>query len=186
WCSASWKTVQALHPDTHALAVLGNVLGGGVTSRLYQALVEHSLALSVTVVAWQLRDPALFSVFAPVRPGVEVSSVEDVIRKEAARVAEDGITQAELAKAQTQIEAEVIFDRDSTDQIAASLSEAIAVASWEWYADYTAAIGAVTTEDVKRVAAKYFTDDGLTVGTFLPKPGPPSGGEPAEADGEAE
>ena len=39
--------------------------------RLHQALVEKSLALSVTVVAWQLRDPALFSVFAPVRPGVE-------------------------------------------------------------------------------------------------------------------
>ena len=86
-------------------------------------------------------------------------------------MARDGITEAELAKARTQIEAEVIFDRDSTDQIAASLSEAIAVASWEWYADYTAAIAAVTVDDVQRVAKKYFVDDGLTVGTFLPKPG---------------
>ena len=38
----------------------------------------------------------------------------------------------------------MIFDRDSTDQIAASLSEAIAVADWEWYADYPAAIRTVT------------------------------------------
>jgi zinc protease len=183
WCSASWKTVQALHPDTHALSVLGNVLGGGVTSRLYQALVEQSLSLSVTVVAWQLRDPALFSVFAPVRPGVEVAAVESVIRAEAERVGREGITEAELAKARTQIEAEVIFDRDSTDQIAASLSEAIAVASWEWYADYTAAIAAVTTDDVQRVARKYFVDDGLTVGTFLPKPGAAA---PAGSDEEGE
>jgi zinc protease len=116
-----------------------------------------------------------------VRPGVEVSAVESVIRTEAERVGREGITEAELAKAQTQIEAEVIFDRDSTDQIAASLSEAIAVASWEWYADYTAAIAAVTTDDVQRVARKYFVDDGLTVGTFLPKPG---GAAPGESDEE--
>ena len=58
------------------------------------------------------------------------------IRQELARIAADGVTEAECAKARTQIEAEVIFDRDSTDQIAASLSEAIAVADWEWYADY--------------------------------------------------
>ena len=136
WCGLSWRTVEARHADTPALAVLGNVLGGGITSRLHQALVEKSLALSVTVVPWQLRDPALFSVFAPVRPGVEPSEVEAVIRQEIARVAADSVTEAECEKARTQIEAEVIFDRDSTDQIAASLSEAIAVADWEWYADY--------------------------------------------------
>ena len=60
---------RRLTPTRTALAVLGNVLGVGLTARLYLALVEESLALSVTVVPWQLRDPALFSVFAPVRPG---------------------------------------------------------------------------------------------------------------------
>jgi zinc protease len=169
WCALSWRTVEARHPDTHPLAVLGNILGGGITSRLYQRLVETSLALSVTVVPWQLRDPGLFSVFAPVRPGVEASAVETAIREEVARIAADGPEEAECAKARTQLEAEVIFDRDSTDQIAASLSEAIAVADWEWYADYPAAIGRVTAEDVQRVAATWLHDDALTVGLYLPK-----------------
>src|SRR5207248_9840281 len=80
WCALSWRTVEARHRDTPALAVLGNILGGGITSRLHQALVEKSLALSVTVVPWQLRDPALFSVFAPARPGVDVDEAESVIR----------------------------------------------------------------------------------------------------------
>ncbi|HXM79755.1 MAG TPA: pitrilysin family protein [Thermoanaerobaculia bacterium] len=172
WCALSWRTVQATHADTHALAVLGNVLGGGITSRLYQALVENSLALSVTVVPWQLRDPGLFSVFAPVRPGVEPAAVESVIREEAARVGREGVAEAELEKARVQIEAEVIFDRDSTDQIASSLSEAIAVADWRWYADYPQAIRAVSREDVQRVARTYLQDEGLTAGTFLPKGGP--------------
>jgi len=65
----------------------------------------------------------------------------------------------------------VIFDRDSTDQIAASLSEAIAVADWQWYADYPEAIRRVSVEDVQRVARTYFQDDGLTTGLFLPKEG---------------
>ena len=185
WCSLSWRTVQATHADTHALAVLGNVLGGGITSRLYQALVENSLALSVTVVPWQLRDPGLFSVFAPVRPGVEPAAVEAVVRKEAARVGREGVSEAELEKARVQIEAEVIFDRDSTDQIASSLSEAIAVADWRWYADYPQAIRAVSRDDVQRVARTYLQDDGLTVGTFLPK-GSPAEVAPEGADSEEE
>ena len=183
WCGLSWRTVEARHPDTPALAVLGNVLGGGITSRLHQALVEKSLALSVTVVPWQLRDPALFSVFAPVRPGVDPSEVEAVIRQEIARVAADSVTAAECEKARTQIEAEVIFDRDSTDQIAASLSEAIAVADWEWYADYPEAIRRVTPADVQRVVLGYLHDDALTVGLYLPRPAAP-GETPADEDGE--
>jgi len=171
WCALSWRTVSARHPDSPALAVLGNILGGGITSRLHQALVEKNLALSVSVVNWQLRDPALFSVFAPVRPGVELAEVESTIRQEIAAIAADSVTPAECEKAQTQIEAEVIFDRDSTDQIAASLSEAIAVADWQWYADYPAAIRRVTPEDVRRVVLAYLHDDGLTVGLYVPKPG---------------
>ena len=169
WLALSWRTVAARHPDTPALAVLGNVLGGGLTSRLHLALVERSLALSVTVVPWQLRDPALFSVFAPVRPGVEPDVVEQTIREELARVAREGVTEAETEKARTQIEAEVVFERDSTDQVAASLSEAIAVADWEWYADYPELVRRVTADDLHRVAATYFVDDGLTAGLYLPK-----------------
>jgi zinc protease len=171
WCALSWRTVPALHADTHALAVLGNVLGGGMTSRLYQALVEKTLTLSISVVPWQLRDPALFSVFAPVRPGIEPAEVEAVVREEIARVARDGVSPREVEKARRQIEAETIFDRDSTDQMAASLSEAIAIADWGWYVDYPAAIARVTADDVRRVAQTYFLDDALTVGLFLPKNG---------------
>jgi zinc protease len=169
WCALSWRSVEARHPDTHALAVLGNILGGGLTSRLYQSLVESNLALSVTVVPWQLRDPGLFSVFAPARPGVEPATLESTIRQEITRLAHEGVTEAETEKARTQLEAEIIFDRDSTDQIAASLSEAIAVADWQWYADHPAAIRRVTREDVRRVARTYLQDDQLTVGVFLPK-----------------
>jgi len=186
WISLSWRTVHANHPDTPALALLAHLMGGGVTSRLYQALVEKSLALSVNVIAWQLRDPALFSVFAPVRPGVEPAAVEAVIREEVQRVAREGVSEAEAEKARTQIEADVVFDRDSSDQIAASLSEAIAVADWEWYADYPSVIRSVPREEIQRVAQTYFNDDGLTVGVFLPKSAGSAGESAPDEEGDGE
>jgi zinc protease len=109
-----------------------------------------------------------------VRPGVDPAVVEETIRAEVARVAAEGVTEAETEKARTQIEAEVIFDRDSTDQVAASLSEAIAVADWTWYAEYPDLVRAVTPDDLRRVAALYFVDDCLTVGRYLPKDPPPA------------
>jgi zinc protease len=183
WVALSWRSVEASHPDTPALAVLGNTLGGGLTSRLYQALVEKSLALSVTVVPWQLRDPSLFSVFAPVRPGVDPSAVEAAIRGEIRRVIASGVTEAETGKARTQIEAEIIFDRDSTDQIAASLSEAIAIADWRWYVDYPAGVSRVTPAEVRRVAKEYLRDDALTVGLFEPRAAEDSPTGPVEESG---
>jgi zinc protease len=187
WVALSWRSVEAAHPDTPALAVLGNVLGGGLTSRLYQALVESNLTLSITVVPWQLRDPALFSIFAPVRPGVATATVESVIREETARISASGVTDAEVRKAQTQIEAEIVFDRDSTDQIAASLSEAVAVADWQWYVDYPAAVARVTTEDVRRVAESTFRGEALTVGVFQPRdPGGAAAEDGAPESGDEE
>jgi predicted Zn-dependent peptidase len=55
------------------------------------------------------------------------------------------------------------------------LTEAIAVADWEWYVDYLSRIQAVTRDDVSRAAAECFQEDAATVGWFVPK----AGGSPA-------
>jgi zinc protease len=171
WVGLSFRGPAAQDPECFPLAVLGNVLSSGMTSRLYRALVETTLAIQVQAVPWQLRDPSLFSVFAALTPGVEHPKVEEILRQELARVGREQITAEELARAQAQVEADVIFERDSTDQVAAGLSEAIAVADWEWYVDYLDRIHAVTAESVRRVAEKTFVDDAATVGWFIPKTG---------------
>jgi zinc protease len=169
WVALSYRAVAASHPDTPALAVASNVLGSGMTSRLYQALVEKSLAISVSAISWQLRDPSLFSLFAALTPGTAHEDVERIVREEIARFARDGVTDEELAKARTQIEADVIFERDTTDQVAGSLTEAVAIADWEWFVEYPERVAAVTSTDVLAAARRYFLDDALTVGWFVPK-----------------
>jgi len=169
WVALSFRSVAAAHPDAYPLAVLANVLGAGMTSRLYQALVEPSLAISVNAISWQLRDPSLFSMFAALAPGTEHARAEKILRDQIGAVVREGVTEEEVRKAVTQIEADVIFERDTTDQVAGSLTEAIAIADWRWYVDYLENIQKVTAADIARAARAYFHEDFATVGWFVPK-----------------
>jgi zinc protease len=174
WLALSYRSVAAADPDAYAMAVLSNVLGSGMTSRLYQALVETSQAISVSAISWQLHDPSLFSLFAALNPGAEPAAVEKLVREEISRIVSDGVREDEVRKAKTQIEADVIFERDTTDQVAGSLTEAIAVSNWEWYVDYLSNVQRVTAEDVRGAASRYLRDDGLTVGWYIPLPDDPA------------
>ena len=155
--------------DIYALVVLSAALSSGVTSRLYQSLVERELAVSVTTNCDQFRDPGLFNVYATARPGVEPREIEGVILSELRRVAEEGLTDAEVAKAARQIVAQAAYNRDGTFNVAVQISEAESVADWRFYNDYAANISRVTPADVRRAAERYFTEDNRTVGHFIPK-----------------
>lgn len=155
--------------DIYPLVVLSAAMSNGVTSRLYQALVEKDLAVSASTNCDQFRDPGLFNFYVTVRPGVEPRRVEEVIHSEIARAAKEGLTQAEVDKAKQQILAQVAYNRDGTFNVASQISEAEAVADWRFYKDYAANISRVTADDLKRVVNAYFTEDNRTVGYFIPK-----------------
>ncbi|MDT5122561.1 MAG: zinc protease [Acidobacteriota bacterium] len=155
--------------DIYPLVVLSIAMSHGITSRLYQALVEADLAVDAHSNADQHRDPGLFNVYATVRPGVEPKKVEETILEELRKVAEEGLTEAEVEKAQQQIVAQMAYSRDGTYNIAMQMAEAEAIADWRFYKDYEANIKRVTTADIKRVAQKYFIEDNRTVGYFIPK-----------------
>jgi zinc protease len=129
WVAVSWRTPEASHPDTHALAVLADAVASGVTSRLFQRLVEPGTCLDVQAVAWLLRDPGLFQVFATLNQGSSHEAVETAIRDEVARVARDGIGADELERATVQVEAHTAYHRDSPTQVAAALAEALSASS---------------------------------------------------------
>lgn len=154
--------------DIFPLAVLSALLTNGVTSRLYQALVEPGLAVSVDTRVDQFRDPGLFNVYATAAPGVEPGKVEEVIHRELARASED-LGDEEVGKAKRQIAAQVAYERDGTHNVAVQMSEAEAVADWRFYNSYAKSVARVTAEDVRRAAATYFKEDTRTVGHFIPK-----------------
>ncbi len=164
--------------DIYPLVLLAQILTNGITSRLYQALVEKQLAVDVFANCDQHRDPGLFNIVATVAPDVEPAAVENTILAELERLAKDGVDDSEVAKVQQQIIAMEAFSRDGTSNVAMQLSESEAVADWRFYQNYTDNIRRVTAAEVQRVAQKYFVEESRTVGHFLPKN---SGGEEAVA-----
>ena len=62
--------------DWYILAVLGDILGGGQSGRLYKRLVqEEQVALNVRARLGERRGPSLFSITATPRPGIELEAL---------------------------------------------------------------------------------------------------------------
>ena len=166
--SLAYLRPGASHPDFFAFEVLASVLGDGVNARLYQALVERGLATSVSADNWTLRDPFPMVVGATCAPGKSNAEVEVALKEALAAVGAKGITEAELRRAQQQIEVSIVRLRDGPYLAASALGEAVAAADWKWILTYVDRIKAVSADDVRRVAVTYIVPDRASVGWFVP------------------
>lgn len=87
----------------HALTVLDHVVGGGMSSRLFQAIrEERGLAYSVYSYRQAYEHAGAFAVYAGTSPA-QAPQVLDLIHAELDRVADEGITDAELAAARSHL-----------------------------------------------------------------------------------
>ena len=166
-----YKTVPANTPDWFALDMLGDILFGGQSSRLYQKLVkDKAVALQVAGGIDLRRGPALFQAFMLLRPGQDPGEVEKLIYEEFERVKKEGVTQAELDKVRTQ----------DTLQQARSLTSTLGRARMlGMYAVYfhdpalvnsmLANYNEVTSADIERVAQKYLGPAQRTVLLTTPR-----------------
>ncbi len=87
------------HPDRHSLAVLDTILGGGMSSRLFQEIREkRGLAYAVYSYRALYADAGSFAVYAGTTPQ-NAETVIDLVQEEISTVLDDGITEAELERA---------------------------------------------------------------------------------------
>ena len=95
--------LTALSEDRHALSVLMSVLGGGMSSRLFQTVrEERGLAYTVYSFSAGYRDAGLFGMYAACRPG-RTGQVVELLAEELGRMGADGIDELELSRAKGQI-----------------------------------------------------------------------------------
>jgi zinc protease len=140
------------------------------STRLYRALVERGLASSVSGALLPTQDPFLFTISATATDGTPLGSVESALVEELDRVGRDGITDAELVKAKTQLGARLVFDNDSVTNIAHQLGYFETIGSVDLFTSLPSRIAAVTTDAVAVVAAAILTASNRTVGWFDPLP----------------
>jgi zinc protease len=166
-----YKTVPANTPDWYALDMLGDILFGGPSSRLYQLLVkEKAVALQVGGGIDQRRGISLFQAIAIMKPGQDAGEVEKLIGEEFERVKKDGVTQAEMNKVRIQ-------DRlGQAESLTSTLNRARMLGRYAVYFHDPALINSVlvnysevTSVDIRRVARKYLEATDSTVVLTVPK-----------------
>tara|TARA_Y100000768_G_scaffold152447_1_gene113931 strand:- start:1039 stop:2247 length:1209 start_codon:yes stop_codon:yes gene_type:complete len=163
------KTPPGLDVDMYVFQVLGKILCDGKSSRLYKKIVDQGLATSLFMYDFPFKDNGLFITYAFLTPDTDNQKVEDIILKEYNDIISNGVEDSEIMRAVAQIRASVAFSRDGSYAVASALNEAIAIGDWQFYTSYVEKIELVSAKDIKRVAAKYLTEDQSTVGWFIPK-----------------
>jgi predicted Zn-dependent peptidase len=97
------------HDDRHALTVLDTVIGGGMSSRLFQEVREkRGLAYSVYSYRSLFADTGSFVVYAGTTPQ-NAETVIDIIRDEIASIVENGIADTELERAKGHIKGSLVL-----------------------------------------------------------------------------
>jgi len=103
------RSVDRNHPSRYALAVLNHVLGGGLSSRLFQEIRERrGLAYSVWSERVAYADAGFLSVGLGTGPE-HVAEVLDIVTDELASLGADGVTERELAIAKGNLRAETLL-----------------------------------------------------------------------------
>ena len=172
-----YKMPQGNTPDYYALTLLGQILAGGQSSRLYQKLVkEREVAEAIGGGAQERRGPSLFSFVVLPQPGKDLSEIEKMVYEEVERVKNEPVADWELEKVRMSLR------RQRAQQLQSTLFRALLIGQYAtFYNDpnlinqIEARYNAVTKEDLQRVARTYLKDTGRTVVTTVPKPKPPAG-----------
>jgi zinc protease len=138
------------------------------STRLYRALVERGLASSVSGSVAPTQQPFLYVVSATATRGTPLADAESVLIEELERVRQDGITDAELAKAKAQLKARMVFDNDSVTNIAHQLGYFETIASVDLFLTFPERIAAVTRGDVESTARSMLAPSNRTIGWFDP------------------
>jgi predicted Zn-dependent peptidase len=109
-----FKGISVGHPDRYAAHILNTILGGGVSSRLFQEIREkRGLAYTIYSHLTSFSDGGLLTVYAATRPA-ETGKVVNQICKEAQKLSRRGITVKELERTKTQLKGNLMLGLEGT------------------------------------------------------------------------
>jgi len=169
--------IQAYHTpamgteDYYAVDMLSTLLSQGQSSRLHKSLVDQKeLAMQVALFPMPLEHPGVALMFALPNMGVDAKKLEKEMDAEVERVRNNLISDKELEKLKNQFESQIVKQNTSISSRANNLAR-----YYTYFEDTDMINGeldkylAVTKEDIKRVANKYFREDNRVVLYYLPE-----------------
>jgi predicted Zn-dependent peptidase len=150
--------------DRYSVHVLNVILGGGMSSRLFQTIREdRGLAYAVYSGVNAYTDAGYLSVYAATSP----EQVNDVIRLSVAefdKIKTEAVTEAELQRAKDQLKVSIMLSLESTSARMSNLArQEIFFGRQSTLDEILERINRVTTDDVQRVAGEIFGSRELAI-----------------------
>jgi zinc protease len=180
YLQVSYRAPKADDPEFFALNLLDslltgptnlNMFGGGVTnktSRLYKALVETELAISVNGGLQATIDPYLYTTVVTVNPRHTTSECLEAMEAENKKLQDEPPAKEELERALKQARAIFAYGSESISNQAFWMGFAEMFASVNWFNTYLDRLASVTPEDVQRMAQTWLKPQTRTLGVYLP------------------
>ncbi|MDA3026873.1 MAG: pitrilysin family protein [Actinomycetota bacterium] len=153
----------------YIIAVLSAAVGGGMSSRLFQEIREkRGLVYTVYSFAHHYTGTGIFGVYAGTTKE-KVNEVVEIIKKELADVAANGITEEELERGKGALRGGLVLGLEETNARMTRIAKGeLLYGEYMSLDDTLSKIDAVSIEDIKALAAQLFTQKALlcVVGSF--------------------
>jgi predicted Zn-dependent peptidase len=163
--AAPWPGARS--DNRYAASLLGSIIGGSTSSRLWQQIrEERGLAYSVGAGGNTFSDVGLFTIYAGTSPA-QMDEVFDLALDELRRIVHDGVAESELVLVKEQATSSILLGLESSSNRAAALARQEIIHGRRISpAEIIERLEAVTHDEIQQVARTYFTTEALAVGAL--------------------
>lgn len=151
-------------PDRYALMTLNAILGGGMSSRLFEEIREkRGLAYSVYSYASSFADAGSLAVYAGTERERSCESLK-IILDEMARLKRESVSRDELDSTREQIKGKILMSLESSDSYMSRLARGyLNFGRYQPIDEVMAGFDAVTSDDLLRLAGELFREETLNI-----------------------
>ncbi len=163
------RAISFRHPDRIRLLVTSNILGGGMSSRVFQAVRERE-GLAYTIYNYLDMGPevGLVSCAGSCSPA-KAPRLEEIVRLEYARLIREGVPATELESNRAQIKSQLLFSLEGvSNQMARAAKNEIYYGRFLPVAELVDQIDGVGEGGVVECARRFFDPHNLTIATHGP------------------
>ena len=166
--AALYPTAAGAHPDSVALAAMGEILATPPAGRLHKVLVERKKASQTMVWTMDAAEPGYIIFWAELAKTQSMTEARKLMVEQLENVRKQPITADELKRAKASMLSDIDSTINKSQSLAIALSEAISKGDWRLFFLTRDRVEALTVADVQRVAENYLKESNRTLGQFVP------------------
>jgi len=156
----TWHMASRLSKSYYAADLLSDILSGGGSSRLYQALVkEKQLFSQIDCSHMGSVDAGLLTIEGKLVKGVKMQDAEKAVQYEVERIKSNLVNEVELQKVKNKTESMIAFEDMSVMNRANSLATYELLGDAEMMNTELARYQEITVEDIKKVSGEIFDEN---------------------------